>query len=83
LQTVLGHETSRRKGFEIPDALRLFERLDPKGKIVTGDAIFCQKSISAKIVEGGGESAVGRDAKSTGVALRDGSMLLNRMVQFA
>ena len=26
-----------------------------KGKIVTGDAIFCQKSIAAKIVERGGD----------------------------
>jgi predicted transposase YbfD/YdcC len=29
---------------EIPDALKLLERLDLKGKIVTGDAIFCQKT---------------------------------------
>ncbi|HUI21893.1 MAG TPA: ISAs1 family transposase [Methylocella sp.] len=43
------------KGFEIPDALRLLERLDLKGKIVTGDAIFCQKSITAKIIERGGD----------------------------
>ena len=50
LQTVLGHEASRGKGLEIPDALKLLERLDVKGKIVTGDAIFCQKSIVAKIV---------------------------------
>ena len=40
---------------EIPDALKLLERLDLKGKIVTGDAIFCQKSIVAKIVEKGGD----------------------------
>jgi hypothetical protein len=40
LQTVLGHEASRGKGLEIPDALKLLERLDVKGKIVTGDAIF-------------------------------------------
>ena len=51
LQTVLGHEASRSKGLEIPDALKLLERLDLRGKIVTGDAIFCQKSIAAKIVE--------------------------------
>lgn len=44
----------RGKGFEIPDALALLERLDLKGKIVTGDAIFCQKSITAKIAAGGG-----------------------------
>ena len=28
LQTVLGHEASRSKGLEIPDALKLLERLD-------------------------------------------------------
>src|SRR5271157_179400 len=36
-------------------ALKLLERLDLRGKIVTGDAIFCQKSIAAKIVERGGD----------------------------
>ena len=55
LQSVLGHEASRGKGMEIPGALNLLERLDLKGKIVTGDAIFCQKSITAKIVEKGGD----------------------------
>lgn len=55
LQTVLGHEASRGKGLEIPDALKLLERLDLKDKIVTGDAIFCQKSITAKIAERGGD----------------------------
>jgi hypothetical protein len=51
LQTIVGHEASRGKGLEIPDALKLLERLDMTGKIVTGDAIFCQKSIATKIVE--------------------------------
>jgi len=55
LQSILGNEASRGKGMEIPDALKLLERLDLKGKIVTGDAIFCQKSIVAKIVEKGGD----------------------------
>ena len=55
LQTMLQQEASRGKGFEIPDALKLLERLDLKGKVVTGDAIFCQKSITAKIVERGGD----------------------------
>ena len=55
LQTVLGHEASRSKGLEIPDALKLLQRLDLRGKIVAGDAIFCQKSIAAKIVERGGD----------------------------
>jgi predicted transposase YbfD/YdcC len=31
------------------------DRLDLKGRIVTGDAMFCQKSIVAKIVEKGGD----------------------------
>ena len=52
---MLGHEASRGKGLEIPDALKLLERLDVKGKIVTGDAIFCQKSMTANIVERGGD----------------------------
>ena len=55
LQTMLQQEASRGRGLEIPDALRLLERLDLKGKVVTGDAIFCQKSITAKIVERGGD----------------------------
>ena len=55
LQTMLQQEASRGKGHEIPDALKLLERLDLKGKVVTGDAIFCQKSITAKIVERGGD----------------------------
>ena len=55
LRTVLSHEASRGKGLEIPDALKLLDRLDLKDKIVTGDAIFCQKSITTKIVERGGD----------------------------
>ncbi len=44
LLTVIGHAASRGKGFETPGALRLLERLDLKGKIVTVDAIHCQTS---------------------------------------
>ena len=55
LQTIVGHEASRGKGLEIPDALKLLERLDLTGKIITGDAIFCQKSIATKIVDRGGD----------------------------
>lgn len=54
-KTVPGHEASRGKGLEIPDALKLLERLDVKGKIVSGDAIFCQKSFTTKIIERGGD----------------------------
>ena len=53
LQSILGNEASRGKGMEIPDALKLLDQLDLKGKIVTGDAMFCQKSIVAKIAEKG------------------------------
>ena len=53
MQTVLEHAASRSKDLEIPDALNFLERLDLKGKIITGDAIFCQKSIAAKIIERG------------------------------
>ena len=51
LQSILGNEASRGKGMEIPDALKLLDQLDLKDKIVTGDAMFCQKSIVAKIAE--------------------------------
>ena len=54
LQSILGNEASRGKGMEIPDALKLLDQLDLKDKIVTGDAMFCQKSIVAKIAEKGG-----------------------------
>lgn len=46
---MLQQEASRGKGLEIPDARKLLERLDLKGKVITGDAMFCQKSITAKI----------------------------------
>lgn len=55
LQTMLQQEASRGKGLEIPDALKLLQRLDLKGKVVTGDAMFCQKSIAEKIVARGGD----------------------------
>lgn len=51
----VGHSSSRGKGMEIPDALRLLEKIDLEGLIVTGDAMFCQKSITSRIVEKGGD----------------------------
>ena len=50
-----GHCSSRGKGLEIPDAMRLLEKIDLEGLIVTGDAIFCQKTITSRIVEKGGD----------------------------
>jgi predicted transposase YbfD/YdcC len=54
LDTIRGHEASRGKGMEIPDALELLDQLDLSGKIVTGDAMFCQKAIVGKIADKGG-----------------------------
>lgn len=39
LQTVLSHESSRGKGLEILDALKLLERLDLKGKVITRSSV--------------------------------------------
>lgn len=55
LQHVIDHTASRGKGLEIPDALKLLDRIDLKNKVVTGDALFCQKSIAEKIKERGGD----------------------------
>lgn len=55
LQNIVGTQASQGTGMEIPDALKLLDRLDLTGKVVTGDAIFCQKHITAKIVEKGGD----------------------------
>lgn len=55
LEQSLGHTSSRGKGREIPDALELLEKLDLEGLVITGDAIFCQKTITSQIVEKGGD----------------------------
>lgn len=55
LEQSLGHTSSRGKGREIPDALRLLETIDLEGMIVTGDAIFCQKTIASSITQKGGD----------------------------
>jgi hypothetical protein len=51
----VGHSSSRGKGFEIPDALLLLEKIDLEDLIVTGDAMFCQKTITYLIVDKGGD----------------------------
>jgi hypothetical protein len=51
----VGHSSSRGKGMEIPDAMRLLDKIDLEGLIVTGDAMFCQKTIAYRIVEKGGD----------------------------
>ena len=55
LQQVLGHTASRGKGLEIPDALALLKLLDLTGKVLTGDALMCQKAVAATIVDRGGD----------------------------
>ncbi len=55
LQQMLGHASSRGHGFEIPDAVKLLNELDLTGKLVTGDAEFCQKPITGMIVARGGD----------------------------
>lgn len=52
---VLDHTASRGKGMEIADALKLLEKIDLTDKVVTGDAMFCQKNLTEKIVERGGD----------------------------
>jgi DDE_Tnp_1-associated/Transposase DDE domain len=55
LHKVLDHTASRGKGMEIADALKLLEKIDLTGRVVTGDAMFCQKSLTETIVERGGD----------------------------
>ncbi len=55
LEQSVGHTSSRGKGREIPDALRLLETIDLEGMVITGDAIFCQKTIPSRITERGGD----------------------------
>ena len=40
---------------EITAAMKLLKGVPLKGAIVTGDAIFCQKRICGKVVDGGGD----------------------------
>lgn len=55
LQQVINHTASRGKGLEIPEALALLDKIALKDKVVTADALLCQKSIAAKIVDKGGD----------------------------
>ena len=55
---MVGHTSSRGKGMEIPDALKLIKNIDLAGKTVTGDAMFCQREITGKIVGKGGDYVI-------------------------
>jgi hypothetical protein len=55
MREVIGQTASRGKGMEIPDALELLAKLDLRDKVITGDAMFCQRKICKTIVDGGGD----------------------------
>lgn len=50
-QAVLGQEALRGRGGEVTAALRLLDILPLKDKLVQGDAEFCQRNLSRKVVE--------------------------------
>ncbi len=52
---VLAQVEVTKKENEIPATPRVLKVLDLRGKIVTGDALLTQRTISIQIVEGGGE----------------------------
>ena len=54
-EQMTGHTSSRGKGMEIPDALKLIKNTDLNGMHFTGDAMFCRRKITEKIVEKGGD----------------------------
>jgi len=55
LAAVVGDLAVEPDGNEITAALALLKDLDLEGAIVTGDAIFCQRSICRTITDGGGD----------------------------
>ncbi len=50
MQVEVGREEN-----EVTAASRLLKSLDLRGKVVTGDALLAQRSLSVQVVEGGGE----------------------------
>jgi predicted transposase YbfD/YdcC len=52
---VLAQEAVARKENEIVAAPRLLERLNLRGALISGDAMFTQRALSTQIVEGGGD----------------------------
>jgi hypothetical protein len=52
---VLGQLRVDAKTNEHKAALELLGLLPLEGKVVTGDAMFCQKDVCAKVLEGGGD----------------------------
>jgi predicted transposase YbfD/YdcC len=56
---VLGQETVNEKTNEIPIMQEMLKYIDIKGKVVTADAMHCQKDTAALIHEGGGDYILG------------------------
>lgn len=54
-QVVLAQEAVPNKENEITAAPRVLRRLDLQGKVVTGDALLAQRSLSQEVLTGGGE----------------------------
>lgn len=54
-QAVLAQVRVDAKTNEHKAALELLGVLPPRGKVFTGDAMFCQRDVCARIVEGGGD----------------------------
>jgi len=52
---VLSQEAVGGKENEIGGAMRLLKGIPLKGAIVSGDAIFCQRKICERVVDGGGD----------------------------
>jgi hypothetical protein len=55
VSAVLGQLRVDAKTNEHKAALELLGILPLEGKVVTGDAMFCQKDVCAKVLEGGGD----------------------------
>jgi predicted transposase YbfD/YdcC len=56
---VLGQLKTEAKSNEITAMPKLIDSLDISGAVITSDAMGCQKSITGKIVEKGGDYAIG------------------------
>jgi hypothetical protein len=52
-QAVLGQEALRSRGGETVAALKLLDILPLEGKLVQGDAEFCQRNLSEKVIKKG------------------------------
>ena len=54
LEQSVDHTSSRGRGMMIPDAMKLLEKFNLTDETFTGDAMFCQREITSKIVEDDG-----------------------------